>query len=56
MKRPTFLTDEHLAYLDELAQRGVPQEQLVLFLFAAFETMTWKQAQDAVIYWLTTIG
>ena len=56
MKRPAFLTDEHLAYLDELEQRGTPQEQLVFLLFIAFETMSWKQAQDAVVYWLTTLG
>ena len=55
MKRPRFVADEHLDYLDELAQRGIPKEDWVRFLVLKFERLTWGQAQQIVEYWMMTL-
>jgi len=56
MKRPKFVTDEHLEYLDDLRESGETNMfGAGLYLVDEFE-MDKRTAREVLSYWMSTFG
>jgi hypothetical protein len=56
-KRPEFITDEHLIFLDELRESGETNMFGARpYVMEEFEDLTEEQASAIVLYWMKTFG
>lgn len=57
MKRPSFVTDDHLTYLDGLRESGVTNMYgATPYIQSEYPELTKEQTKGLLMYWLKTFG
>ena len=57
MERPSFVTDDHLCYLDALRESGVTNMfGATSFIKEEYPDLTEEQAKQVLKYWMKTFG
>jgi len=55
LKRPAYVTDKHLRYLDRLREKGVVMAGAAPWLQVTHPELTVAQAKKTVQYWAATL-
>jgi hypothetical protein len=56
MKRPEWVLDEHLAYLDRLGKEGKDRAQMRTDILCDFPFLAWRQVEKLITYWESING
>ena len=57
MKRPEFVTEAHLEFLDDLRESGATNMfGASPYIETAFPDLTGKEVKDLLLYWMDSFG
>ncbi len=52
MKRPLYIKDEHLEFIDTFKGKKISRDELEVVVFEHFQYLKWKEVKKIMEYWV----